>query len=221
MKFLSCNLSGFQTKEHCSFCHVYLENMACQCTNFSSAPNCVTACSHISCRPLWSPVLLFELLLWPRKNFCVHLSDFCSAVTAPALRWWRKFTNQRNQSYSSSNELFTASFQRIWFKSGRPICQPVLGARLLSRFFFFLFFKKRELKVCSIILRSWNSELQIASNSSWQPSGCKKRDGNNSTLSNRCTGRCCTVLLVQLFNDSKTGTKWLINGESPVFSECW
>lgn len=153
MKFWSCrNLSGFQTKEHCSFCHVYLENMASLPASVliflrSKLRKCLH--SHILPLALISRATVWTTSVGSQKLLCtlvrLLLPCNCSRSQMVKKTLLSKFTNQRNQSYSSSNELFTASFQCIWFKSSRPICQPVLGARLLSRFFF-SFFQKKGIK---------------------------------------------------------------------------
>lgn len=136
------------SKEHCSFCHVCLENMASLPANVliflrfcSKLRNCLH--SHILPLALISSATVWTTSVGSQKLLCtlvrLLLPCNCSLSQTVKKTLLSKFTNQQNQSYSSSNELFTASFWCVWFKSGRPICQPVLGAILLSRFFFFFF----------------------------------------------------------------------------------
>lgn len=168
MRFWCChNLSGFQTKEHCSFCHVYLENTASLPASVliflhSELRNClhshILPLALISCATVWTTSVGSQKLLCTLVRLLLPCN--CSRSQMVKKTLLSKFTNQQNQSYSSSSELFTASFQCVWFKSGRPICQPVLGARLLSRYIFFL-------KGIKGVLH-YPQELQIASNLSWQ-----------------------------------------------------
>lgn len=118
MKFWSChNLSGFQTKEHCSFCHVYLENTVSlpasvliflRCKLHNCLHSHILPLALISCATVWTTSVGSQKLLCTLVRLLLPCN--CSRSQMVKKTLLSKFTNQQNQSYSSSNELFTTSF---------------------------------------------------------------------------------------------------------------